>query len=105
MRMEDIDTPRVVAGSAARIEEDLVWLGLDWDESGHHGPHAPYTQSERTKIYEEELARLEHAGLTYLCDCSRAEIARVASAPHPGEEVVYPGTCREASSDREMKRP
>jgi glutamyl-tRNA synthetase len=96
MRIEDIDTPRVVAGSEARILEDLAWLGLDYDE--HH------TQSKRFSIYEDALAKLEAAGLTYACDCSRAEIARAASAPHPGEELVYPGTCRDAPSDREMKR-
>ena len=31
LRVEDIDTPRVVRGSATRIAEDLAWLGLDWD--------------------------------------------------------------------------
>jgi glutamyl-tRNA synthetase len=106
MRLEDIDTPRVVAGSAARIADDLAWLGLDWDESpAASGPHAPYTQSERTSVYETALERLAAAGLSYACDCSRAEIARVASAPHPGEETVYPGTCRDAPPDRRFKRP
>jgi glutamyl-tRNA synthetase len=106
LRVEDIDTPRVVAGAAARIAEDLAWLGLDWDEGPEAGgPHAPYTQSERTSIYDEALAELHAAGLTYPCDCSRAEISRVASAPHAGDEIVYPGTCREAPRDREMKRP
>lgn len=97
MRVEDIDTPRVVRGSAARILEDLGWLGLDWDEG-------PNTQSERTAIYDAALAKLKAAGLTYECDCSRAEISRVASAPHAGEELVYPGTCRNAAPDRPMKR-
>jgi glutamyl-tRNA synthetase len=96
MRVEDIDTPRVVAGSEARILDDLAWLGFDYDE--HH------TQSKRSAVYEDALAKLEAAGLTYECDCSRAEIARAASAPHPGEELVYPGTCRDAPPDREMKR-
>lgn len=96
MRVEDIDTPRVVAGSEARIREDLAWLGLDYDED--------HTQSKRLAIYEDALAKLKDAGLTYECDCSRAEIARAASAPHPGEELVYPGTCRDAPADREMKR-
>src|SRR5689334_20178193 len=68
LRVEDIDTPRVVPGSATRILEDLSWLGLDWDEG-------PIVQSERTAIYEGALARLEAAGLVYFCDCSRAEIA------------------------------
>lgn len=97
LRVEDIDTPRVVTGSAARIEEDLAWLGLDWDDG-------PFVQSERLALYENALAKLDAAGLTYPCDCSRAEIARAASAPHAGEELVYPGTCRDAPRDREMKR-
>jgi glutamyl-tRNA synthetase len=100
LRVEDIDTPRVVRGSAARILEDLVWLGLDWDEG-------PFEQSARSAIYEAALARLDEAGLTYPCDCSRAEIARAASAPHAGEEgkeTIYPGTCRDAPRDRVFKR-
>ena len=32
LRMEDLDLPRVKAGSAEQILEDLSWLGLDWDE-------------------------------------------------------------------------
>jgi glutamyl-tRNA synthetase len=105
LRVEDIDTPRVVRGSAARIAEDLAWLGLDWDEGPDAGgPHASYTQSERASVYDAALAQLAAAGLTYPCDCSRAEISRVASAPHAGDEIVYPGTCRDAPRDREMKR-
>mgnify|MGYP001194034355 CR=1 FL=1 len=64
-------------------------------------------QSSRTAIYEAALARLEEAGVTYLCDCSRAEIARAASAPHAGEETretIYPGTCRDAPRARSFKR-
>lgn len=95
--MEDLDTPRVVRGSAERILEDLAWLGLDFD-----GPLV--VQSERTSAYEEALAMLDARGLTYVCDCSRSEIAREASAPHEGEESVYPGTCRTKDPARELKR-
>jgi glutamyl-tRNA synthetase len=94
LRVEDIDTPRVVHGSAARIAEDLALLGLDFD-----GP--TIVQSTRTSVYEAAIAKLD----TYPCDCSRAEIARAASAPHAGEEIRYPGTCRDLPPDREMKRP
>jgi glutamyl-tRNA synthetase len=101
VRIEDIDTPRVVRGSAARITEDLTWLGLDWD-----GPLV--VQSERHALYEAALAKLEAAGLTYLCDCSRKEIALAASAPHSApagsEESIYPGTCRDKPQDRSFKR-
>jgi glutamyl-tRNA synthetase len=99
LRVEDIDPPRVVKGSADRILEDLAWLGLAADEG-------PLYQSERTAVYEAALETLGRKGLTYPCDCSRAEIARVASAPHPGEEGPrYPGTCRDASPTRVFKRP
>lgn len=97
VRMEDIDTPRVVAGSAARILEDLRWLGLEWDGD-------VVFQSQRTDLYVEAIAQLGRRGLVYPCDCSRAELARVASAPHAGEELVYPGFCAELDSRREMKR-
>jgi glutamyl-tRNA synthetase len=75
---------------------DLRWLGLDWDEGPDAGgPYAPYTQSERQKIYQTYLQRLRDAQLIYPCYCTRAEIARVASAPQQGEEGPrYPGTCR-----------
>src|SRR5580698_7423683 len=55
LRVEDIETPRVVAGSEARILEDLAWLGLDADE----GPHR---QSERGALYETALEELALQG-------------------------------------------
>lgn len=101
LRVEDIDPPRIVAGSAERILDDLRWLGLDWDGD-------VIWQSARTALYEAALGTLSRAGYTYPCDCSRAEIARIASAPHAGEETretIYPGTCRDASPGRTMRRP
>jgi len=108
LRVEDIDTPRVVAGSIERHLEDLAWLGLDWDEGPDQGgPHGPYAQSERFDRYDAALDRLAERGLLYYCDCSRAEIARVPSAPHAGDEGPrYPGTCRESGlQSRDWKRP
>lgn len=107
MRVEDIDTPRVKAGVETRQLEDLRWLGIEWDEGPDvGGAHAPYRQSERLARYDAALAKLDAQGLTYLCDCSRADIAKVASAPHEGDEGPrYPGTCRELGmQDREWKR-
>ena len=100
LRVEDLDRPRVVPGAEARILEDLAWLGLRWD-----GP--VLRQSERGDAYDQAIAELAAAGSVYPCDCSRAEIARAASAPHAGEEnreTVYPGTCRELDPGRPMKR-
>ncbi|HEU5200814.1 MAG TPA: glutamate--tRNA ligase family protein, partial [Ktedonobacterales bacterium] len=82
LRVEDLDRPRVRPGATARMLEDLLWLGLDWDEGpGVGGPYGPYLQSERQAIYEAYLERLRAAGLVYPCYCSRAEVARAASAP------------------------
>jgi glutamyl-tRNA synthetase len=108
LRIEDIDTPRVVAGMVARQLDDLRWLGLDWDEGPDvGGPFVPYAQSQRGALYEAALAELARHDLVYLCDCSRAEVARVASAPHAGEEGPrYPGLCRgHGLRPRAWKRP
>jgi glutamyl-tRNA synthetase len=96
LRMEDIDTPRVVPGAAQQIMDELSFLGIDWDEGPDRGgPCAPYTQSERTQRYEAALKQLEAQGHLYRCTCSRKEIA-LASAPHGPSEFgpPYPGTCR-----------
>ncbi len=86
VRIEDIDTPRVVPGSAEEILSALRRYGLEWDGE-------IVWQSQRTHLYEEALERLRAAGLVYDCACSRADLQRAASAPL-GVEPVYPGTCR-----------
>ena len=101
LRIEDLDRPRVRPGATQRMLDDLRWLDIDWDEGpGIGGPYAPYTQSERQGIYAACLQRLQDAGLIYPCYCSRAEIARAASAPHEDEGPRYPGTCRNLSDDQ-----
>ncbi|AYJ47162.1 tRNA glutamyl-Q(34) synthetase GluQRS [Rhodococcus sp. P1Y] len=84
MRVEDLD--RVRAGAEARQLADLSAIGLDWD-----GPVV--RQSERTALYDDAIARLTAASLTYECFCTRREILEAASAPH-APDGAYPGTCR-----------
>ncbi len=59
--------------------------------------------------YEASLERLKAEDLVYPCTCTRAEIARAASAPHAEDEgPSYPGTCSGRSSgdaDRLGDRP
>jgi glutamyl-Q tRNA(Asp) synthetase len=86
VRIEDIDTPRVVPGSAEELLATLERYGLAWDGEVEW-------QSRRTARYEEALERLRAADLVYDCACSRADLQRAASAPL-GAEAVYPGTCR-----------
>lgn len=86
LRMEDLDTPRVVPGAADQILSTLESLGFAWDG-------AILWQSRRQEAYAAALTTLKERGLIYPCACSRREI--LASAPHPGEEgPIYPGSCR-----------
>lgn len=91
MRIEDLDPPRVVAGSADALCEDHAWLGLDWDEG-------PFFQSKREHAYLDAIDVLDKKGNLYPCTCSRKEIAAIASAPHKGMGVRYPGTCRSGAT-------
>lgn len=97
LRTEDLDPPRTVPGSAERIAEDLAWLGLRYDEDHH-------VQSARFSLYDDSLARLAERGLVYPCDCSRRELAAIATAPHAGEDLRYPGLCRDKDPARSFKR-
>ena len=97
MRMEDLDLPRVRAGSAEAILADLRWLGLDWDEGPDvGGDFGPYTQSDRALYYRQAMAVLDEQKLIFPCYCSRKDIAAAASAPHQEDRApLYPGTCRQ----------
>lgn len=96
LRVEDLDPQRSRLEYARQIEDDLIWLGLDWDEGGTEGrgENAPYIQSRRGEIYKEALEKLVATGLTYPCSCTRADIMST-QAPHQSDgRVVYAGTCR-----------
>jgi glutamyl-tRNA synthetase len=100
-RFEDLDPPRVVPGLAALQQEDLDWLGLDWDEGPDRGgPYAPYVQSERAALYDAALARLAAAGRLFPCRRSRKDLLSLASAPHGPEGLPpYPAAFRPADLD------
>jgi glutamyl-tRNA synthetase len=99
LRVEDLDRPRARTGATSQMLADLRWLGLDWDEGPDvGGPVGPYLQSMRQTIYERAIARLRDQGLIYPCYCTRAELARIASAPQGDDAPRYPGTCRHLSA-------
>jgi glutamyl-Q tRNA(Asp) synthetase len=92
LRIEDIDPTRCQPRYAAAIEEDLHWLGLQWDG-------AVRVQSAHLPEYRTVLDALSSQGLVYPCFCTRAdlvrEIAQSAAAPHaPDGNPIYPGICR-----------
>lgn len=93
LRIEDIDQSRCRPEYEAMIIEDLHWLGLDW-------PLPVMRQSQRLPAYQAALDRLGAMGLTYPCQCRRADIRAALAAPQEGAPLigpdgpVYPGTCR-----------
>lgn len=98
LRIEDLDPQRSRLEYARQIEDDLSWLGLDWDEGGVEsiGPSAPYSQSLRAHLYADYFELLVSAGLVYPCRCRRADLL-ASSAPHQSDgRIVYAGTCRPA---------
>lgn len=98
LRIEDLDPQRSRIEYARQIEDDLRWLGLDWDEGGVDGvgPNGPYCQSMRGEIYKKYIERLCSTGYTYPCFCTRADIL-ATQAPHQSDgRVIYGGRCRPA---------
>ncbi|ROT10833.1 tRNA glutamyl-Q(34) synthetase GluQRS [Muribaculaceae bacterium Isolate-104 (HZI)] len=96
LRIEDLDPQRSRLEYAQQIEDDLLWLGLEWDEGGIDGTggRAPYMQSLRSEYYESALRCLESKGLVYPCYCTKADILST-QAPHASDgRIIYPGTCR-----------
>jgi len=92
LRIEDLDETRSRPEFVAGIEEDLRWLGLNWDGE-------PLVQSQRSEHYTAALERLKEAGLVYPCFCTRSDIAAALNAPHGPAAARYPGTCRALPDD------
>jgi glutamyl-Q tRNA(Asp) synthetase len=104
LRIEDLDQGRTREEFVAAIFEDLAWLGLSWEEP-------VLRQSQRMAVYHEALSVL--APVTYPCFCTRKEIsdeiARAVEAPHDPvrhgpDGPLYPGTCRDLSSEEREAR-
>ena len=96
LRIEDLDHPKVKKGAIQELFDDLIWLGLDWDEGPRPGDsNSTYIQSNRVSFYREALNTLQQQHLVYPCTCSRKDVEEAQSAPHHADDgPCYPGTCR-----------
>ena len=94
-RLEDLDPERSWEHYANLMADDLLWLGLDWDEGWRPGSQ-DCRQGTRTARYTAALDALTARGMVYDCYCSRAE-RLAASAPHPGEPREAGCPCRTLS--------
>jgi glutamyl-Q tRNA(Asp) synthetase len=87
IRIEDIDPPREVPGSAAAILTTLDAFGLSPDSPVMH-------QSGRSDAYETAFERLKAGGHVFPCWCSRADLAVHGGMHRHGQCVAAPDTLR-----------
>ena len=92
LRMEDLDTQRTSTEFAEVLRQDLLWLGLSWDEETQ-------PQSQRSEVYREYFEKLKAMELLYPCYCTRSQLHSV-NAPHLSDGTyVYTGTCRNLTEE------
>ena len=101
LRIEDTDVERSDAEHEAGLLTDLKWLGIHWQQGPDvGGPHAPYRQSERSKLYADFYSTLEEKGLAYPCFCSPEQLKLVRKSQlAAGQPPRYSGTCANLSAD------
>ena len=86
LRVEDTDIARSKPEYREALMEDLLWMGIRWDEGpGIGGSHGPYQQSERLEIYQKHIQQLIGEGKAYHCYVTEEEtedMKRLARAEH-----------------------
>ena len=89
IRIEDVDTPRVVEGSTDQILKDLETFGFEWDGE-------VIFQSDQFERYAAAVEQLLEQGNAFACECSRRTL-RLANAKTGPLGMIYPGICRDKS--------
>ena len=79
VRIDDIDPPREIPGSAQDILDTLDAYGFQWDDDVVY-------QSKQYSAYEAVLSTLNAQQLCYACACTRKEIKQQGG--------IYLGHCR-----------
>ncbi|HET7557360.1 MAG TPA: tRNA glutamyl-Q(34) synthetase GluQRS [Rhodanobacteraceae bacterium] len=82
VRIEDIDPPREVPGSAESILRTLRACGLEPDEP-------PLYQDTRLEAYESAFEKLKELRAVFPCWCSRSDLAALGSV-HRGGCIARP---------------
>jgi len=89
LRIEDTDPRRVDTGAYDMIEEDLKWLGVDWQDK--------IIQSDRIPIYYEYAEKLIKMGFAYMCTCKGAEFKKL-------KDLSNPCPCRDLETAENLRR-
>ena len=98
LRIEDTDAERSRPEYTLQLQQDLRWLGLQWDEPVVH-------QSARGAEYRVALETLQAKGRVYPCFCSTLEIELSRKAQlAAGRPPRYAGTCRNLTESERAKK-
>lgn len=106
VRIEDTDRERYVEGAVDVIFDAMKWLGLTNDEGPNvGGPFAPYTQSERLGVYQEQVKKLIENGKAYYCFCTKERLDQVRADQQNRKELPrYDRFCRNIPLAESSKR-
>ena len=106
LRIEDTDMTRSEERFVESLQENLHWLGIEWQEGpGVHGKYGPYWQSQRQPIYAQYYKVLEEKKLIYPCFCTDQELSLARKLQlSRGQAPRYSGTCSKLSWEEIEKR-
>lgn len=102
LRIEDTDLARSEEKYTEALQEDLRWLGCQWNEGpGFDKGNGPYWQSQRTEIYDRFYQQLIDRNLAYPCFCSEESLEATRRIQRKlGQAPRYAGTCAHLSPEQ-----
>jgi len=98
LRFEDTDQSRSEQQYIDALKEDMLWLGLQWDDE-------PLFQSKHAEQHRKALDKLAEDNLAYPCFCSESTLNLDRKlATSRGLPPRYNGRCRHLSAEERAKR-
>ncbi|MDC6447950.1 glutamate--tRNA ligase [Alphaproteobacteria bacterium] len=97
LRIDDTDKSRSTKEFENKIKENLLWLGLDWDET--------FNQSNRAKNYSLKIDNLKYIGRLYPCFETTEELSlKKKSLLSSGKPPIYDRSALLMSADEINKK-
>jgi len=98
LRFEDTDQSRSEKQYIDALKEDMLWLGLQWDDE-------PLFQSKHAAQHQLALDKLAEENLAYPCFCSESQLNLDRKlATSRGLPPRYNGRCRQLSSEERQSK-
>lgn len=106
LRIEDTDAVRSEERFVESLQDDLHWLGVDWQEGPSvGGDYGPYWQSQRQDIYAKYYDELAEKKLVYPCFCSDQELNLARKIQlSSGQAPRYSGKCFKLTDEQVAAR-